>query len=180
VRQLPRLRSTAIASRSPAAAHLRAEEPEAGGLPLKSIAIAAALLFASCATLGIRGKADTSDALRGDTAAIWTFYGGKGDPPTVLVVEPEESDCTAPTGFPGFSAYVLEGDRFVRACREGFTLLPGRVSVVRRPDMRTSALRHEIMHARMIQEGVIDPNHERAEWQPGGMVDRARDVMSAP
>jgi len=137
-------------------------------------------LLAGCALFGVRGKPDSSAAIRSDTAAIWAFYGGLGDAPQVLIVEPEESTCTAPTGFPGFEAYVLVDDRFMRVCREGYTLLPDRVSVVRRPDMRTSALRHELMHLRFIQEGIIDPGHERPEWRPGGQVDRARDVMSGP
>ena len=149
-------------------------------VPLALAVAAFAVTFASCASVGVRGKATADAAILADAAAIWTFYDGKGPVPTVLIVEPSESTCTAPTGYPGFEGVIWTGDHFEKVCREGYTLLPDRVSVVRREDMRTSALRHELRHAAYERDGIVDPGHKRPEWRPGGQVDDARNVMKGP
>jgi hypothetical protein len=75
--------------------------------------------------------------------------------PQVLWVELGELSCTDPnSGKPGFHA--PEG------CREGLTVTPKEVRVAWTGDDRMSgtALAHELLHALLGREGVIDANHQ--------------------
>lgn len=135
-----------------------------------------AYTVSGCATIGVRGDVVERAGLAEATAFIWDAYGRKDEPPKVRVVEGAELSCTdTNSGKPGFPVILEDPDhagRFVSACREGFTFLPTEVSVAwtGQPWSRTT-LAHELMHARQAREGVIDSNHTRPEWQPGGDVD---------
>lgn len=126
------------------------------------------LVSASCASLPlIPIPTQVREGQEQASWVIWHLYGREDTPPSVHWVEGKYLACTSPTGRPGFLTPV--------GCREGFTWTPFNVSVAWRPDdfFSTTALAHEDMHAAQARVGVIDPGHTRAEWQPGGLVDKA-------
>jgi len=141
---------------------------------LQPVALAL-LLASSCATASPLLPIPTPVREGQEKAAwiIWHSYGREDMPPAVRWVEGTGLACTASTGRPGFETPV--------GCREGFTWTPFNVSVAWRPDdfFSTTALAHEMEHARQARMGVFDPEHARPEWLPGGEVDQANVALQA-
>lgn len=114
-------------------------------------------------------------------AAVWASYGRTDPPPRVLLVTGAELTCTDPgSNNPGFAVLLLSGP----ACREGYTLLPDRISVAYRAQpWSQSALAHELEHEVLIRSlqgnPIGDPNHLTAGFALGGAVDQANAMLAA-
>lgn len=127
--------------------------------------------FASCATLGVKGDRSSDAGLAQAHALLWEFYGCPGHAPEVLVVPEGQLTCMAPSGFPGFRVAMLTGWE----CREGYTLVPGKVSISDRRPWSQGPLKHEDIHACQAAWGVIDPGHKRE--QDWGRLPAAREML---
>lgn len=133
----------------------------------------ALLCMSGCATLGVKGERSSDAGLAEAHALLWEFYGCPGPAPVVLVVPEAQLTCAAPSGFPGFRVAMLTG----WACREGYTLVPGRISISDRMPWSQGPLKHEDMHACQAAWGVIDQDHKRGEdW---GRLPAAREMLEA-
>lgn len=75
---------------------------------------------------------------------IWRFYEATGAIPTIEWHE-------------GCVVHNL-------TCHEGVYIPPDSVAVTRRDTYSQSALAHELMHARLYELGIDDPNHEDHLW----------------
>lgn len=166
-----------VGGMAPRAAHNREKRVQFPHLLLVSLACAT-----SCAAVGMRGAVVERPGLAEATAFVWQAYGRRDTAPKVRVVEGAELSCTDPnSGKPGFVVILGAEDGSPRQdCREGFTMSPLEVSVAwhGEPWSRTS-LAHEMMHARQARDGIIDPDHRRIEWGPGGEVDQANAALEA-
>lgn len=135
--------------------------------------LAASLALSACSTLQPLLPIPTPAREGQEQAAwiVWHSYGREDTPPAIRWVEGAKLSCTASTGRPGFATPV--------GCREGFTWTPFLCAVAWRQDdfFSTTALAHEMAHARDARIGILDPNHTRPEWQPGGEVDRANGKL---
>lgn len=138
-------------------------------LTKRLVALVAFLAMATgCATVGT-GPAPQKPGLSEAVALVWNFYGRTDPPPKVRVLEGAALSCTDPnSGAEGFPVILGAEDGAPRVdCREGYTVLPTEVMVAwtgKKPWSQT-AMAHELMHARQFREGIIDPKHERPEWQ---------------
>lgn len=136
--------------------------------------VLALLLVSSCATATPFLPTPTPVREGQEKAAwiVWTSYGRSDAPPTVRWLEGPALNCAIGDSA-GFQTPV--------GCRQGFTWTPFNVSVAWRPgdEFSTTALAHEYMHAAQLRQGIVDPEHLRPEWQPGGAVDQANATLQA-
>lgn len=136
--------------------------------------LAIALLAASCAHAGplsTPGTARTDTTVHEAAALIWESYGGDTPAPLVRVATGSDLTCTDPnSGARGFECPNV-------GCREGCTLLDSVVSWDGLSPWSATALSHELLHQLQERMGIVDPNHRRIEWQPGGPVDKANQRL---
>jgi hypothetical protein len=131
--------------------------------------------------VGVRGTVQDEPGLAAAVASVWTSYGRTDPPPKVLIVSGAELTCTDPnSGNLGFAVLLLSGP----ACREGYSLLPDRVSVAYRGQpWSQSALAHEAAHIVLIRslqgKPLGDPNHDTSWFQLGGAVDQENAALAA-
>lgn len=158
------------------------------GMSKPTVLVFLSILCTSCATLGVRG--DPLHLPRLDAAAdtAWHVFGSSHKRPTVLIVEGAGLTCTDPnSNKPGFEVEVVGGSDMAhgfgplsKACREGYTLSAWKVSVAFHGERwENTALAHEELHAAQEYEGVFDPEHKRAEWKPGGLLEKANAAIAA-
>lgn len=138
----------------------------------------ALVLFASCATLGVRGSPSSPPGLHEATEAAWDSYGCIGPAPTVLIVQGSDLSCVDPnSGHPGFPVRLPSGP----ACRNGYTLALDRVSVAwYGQPWSESSLAHEELHACQARVGIFEPGHHEftgPDWGAGGRLDRANVLL---
>lgn len=102
------------------------------------------------------------------TWAVWEYYGHADLPPMVSLIEPPYLDCA-------------DGKAFqwpVIGCVYGVTTSPWTVSVAYTgTKWSETSLAHELLHAHEWTTGVVDLKHIGPNWQPGGMVDKARNML---
>lgn len=119
---------------------------------------------------------------------VWNVSFGRSDePPVVLLVEGDELSCTSDVnGEPGFQCPPA-------GCRQGCTGSPYRVHVAFGAPWSSTTLAHEDQHAREIRDALAtllsspmtfegyaalaDRNHSGPQWQPGGAVDKANQLL---
>lgn len=135
--------------------------------------LAALLLLAGCVFMQPGRPVDMFDQEEA-IAVVWhDSYARADEPPTVRWVTGRELVCVVQSnGKPGFLTPV--------GCREGLCLLPTVVSVAWHDgDIYSgTTLAHEMEHAAQAREGVIDPGHHTAPFQPGGAVDLANVALA--
>ncbi len=146
------------------------------------------VLSSSCATLGVRGEAIHPAGMDAAADAAWAVYGRHEKRPTVLIVEGAGLTCKDPnSGKPGFEVEVIGGSDMAKgngwlhkACREGYTLSAWKISVSYHGEpWEQTVLAHEELHAAQEHEGVFDPNHNGADWNPGGKLEKANAAIAA-
>ena len=130
--------------------------------------------------VGVRGTVQDAPGLSDAVATVWKSYGRTDPPPQVALVTGADLSCTDPNGNPGFPVVLLSGP----ACREGYTLLPWKVSVAYRGQPWSQGpLAHELEHVAMIRSlqgnPIGDPNHATAGFQIGGAVDQGNAALAA-
>lgn len=139
-----------------------------------TVSCLAALLLASCATVAPFIPTPTPVREGQEKAAwiIWRSFLREDPPPTVRWVEGAGLNCTI-NGGGGFQTPV--------GCRQGFTWTPFNVTVAWRDgdEFSTTAMAHEYEHAKQARQGIVDPEHTRPEWLPGGEVDHANTALQA-
>lgn len=119
---------------------------------------------------------------------IWRGAFGRTDAsPLVYVVEGDALTCSSDVnGTPGFDCPTV-------GCRQGCTGSPWAVHVAYGSPWSATTLAHEDMHALLIRDGLAallekprtfeammaigDGKHAGPEWQPGGKVDQANQLL---
>lgn len=142
---------------------------------MTALRLVAVLALNACAVAGPLLPVPTPAREGQEVAAqiIWhDAYGREDAPPTIHWVEGTALNCTV-NDKAGFQTPV--------GCREGWTMTPVTVSVAWRPDdfFSTTALAHEMQHAKQARRGILDPDHTRPEWQQGGEVEQANVRLQA-
>lgn len=121
-------------------------------------------------------------------ALVWrAAYGRTDASPLVFLVEGDALTCTDPnTGRRGFECPAV-------GCCEGCTVLPMIVSVAYSGERWSeTSLAHEDMHVMKLREAIAvlkytptkaamqmlkDSDHRGPEWEPGGKVDQANQML---
>lgn len=132
---------------------------------------AALLLLA----LGCHPRGSVTAEMPGQGVAlqiVWAGeYGRRDAPPELRYVLEPNLPCLDPnSGRPGWKTLV--------GCREGYTPDAWHVSIAwhRGDRFSTTTFAHELLHAALAREGIVDPFHKSGVW---GMVDTANLKLEA-
>lgn len=139
------------------------------------VLIAWAACLPACAHLLVR---DDGTVMNQGNAiyVVWReVYGRKDAYPHVRWITGDALTCTDPnSNKPGFEIVGPEG----AVCREGMTVVPWQIEVSYHGErFSETALAHELWHAALMREGVLDPFHRTEGFQPGGIVDQANSKL---
>lgn len=131
------------------------------GIALLSLAgaLATAALLSSCATLFGRPTELVLPNQETAMGIIWGAYGRKEPPPKIYWRTGDSLDCNEHRGF---TALTFQGNK----CVSGRTVSPISVEVawVDGQKMSETALAHELWHAALAYQGVVDPLHVTEGW----------------
>ena len=106
---------------------------------------------------------------------VWHVYNRTDTPPLVRWMSGDQLTCVDPaSNKPGFVILDPSIDDptssgpALTACREGMTWSPTEVFVAWHGELSFSetALAHEMRHAAMLRDGILDPAHVRDDWKP--------------
>lgn len=114
--------------------------------------------------MGVRGRPLDLPALRQATGIVWhDVYRRTDRVPIVQIVQGDALDCIDPNSkTPGFRVLLHKGFD----CRNGYTASDDKISIAwtGQPWSETT-LAHELRHAAQLRDWIIDPTHQRDDWQ---------------